>query len=115
MLIFKRLYKTSYIAFLSKLNTFSKIEKQIKACLKTKVKENKIIISTDQSIAKNVLISSLLINITFHLIKFAVKKYVMFLKLKKSDSNSIIGRKKLFSIHSFKYADDFWFYSPTNR
>lgn len=94
-------------ALLSKLNTFPKMEKQIKAWLKAGILENNVIHFTEKGTPQGSLISPLLMNISLHGMEQDVINFMKTLKIKDEKGKTVIKRRRSSSINIIRYADDF--------
>lgn len=92
---------------LSKLETFSLIEKQIKSWLKAGVLENGVTLPSEKGTPQGSLVSPLLINIALHGLENAVINFMKGLKTKGNDGKYIVKRRRASSINTIRYADDF--------
>ena len=92
---------------LSKLETFSLIEKQIKSWLKAGVLENGVTLPSEKGTPQGSLVSPLLINIALHGLENAVINFMKGLKTKGNDGKYIVKRRRASGINTIRYADDF--------
>ena len=92
---------------LSKLETFSLLEKQIKSWLKAGILENNVITPNEKGTPQGSLVSPLLMNIALHGLEDAVVNFMKGLKSKGDDGKYIVKRRRASSINIIRYADDF--------
>ena len=97
----------NHCVLLSKLDTFSLVEKQIKSWLKAGILEHGVIDPAEKGTPQGSLISPLLMNIALHGMEEAVVNFMKNLKIKGSDGKNIIKRRRSSSINVIRYADDF--------
>lgn len=94
-------------ALLAKLNTFPAIKKQIKAWLKVGILEDEILTLVEKDTPQGSLISPLLMNIAFHGMEQAVANFLKNCKIRDKNGKYVVKRRRVSSINTIRYADDF--------
>jgi RNA-directed DNA polymerase len=99
--------KIEHQALLNKINSFPRMQRQIKAWLKSGVMDGKEIFPTEEGTPQGGCISPLLANIALHGLETLVKEYILTIDLKDIKGYKIRPRDKIRAITLIRYADDF--------
>ncbi len=99
--------KINHQALLKKINSFPKMQRQIKAWLKSGVMDGKELYSTEEGTPQGGVISPLLANIALHGLENLVKEYVKTIELRDANGYKIRPRDMVKATALIRYADDF--------
>ena len=92
---------------LEKLNTFPAMRRQIKAWLKSGIKDGKELFPSTEGTPQGGVISPLLANIALHGLENLLKDWIMTKKVTSQSGRPVTGINKKTSISIIRYADDF--------
>ncbi|MDJ0719334.1 MAG: group II intron reverse transcriptase/maturase [Prochloraceae cyanobacterium] len=100
--------RINHNSLLNKLNTFPAMKRQIKAWLKSGIKDGKELFPSEEGTPQGGVISPLLANIALHGLETSIKDWITTKNILRRNGQRMIGKKeKMKSISVIRYADDF--------
>ena len=99
--------KINHEALLAKINTFPKLQKQIKSWLNSGVVDGKNLFPTNEGTPQGGVISPLLANIALHGMEIKLMEFAKTLDIRNPKGNQVSWQTKVKSLSIIRYADDF--------